>query len=145
MPPAPAPRLRRASDHVILRRSRRIRFLPSRKHPRHPEAKPKDPLLAFTLGLFLALSTVTVASAQSAAWLDAQPQSWNRPGAPPPSVVQTSATNITRCTAQQRTATGAEESALTAIGWRLETYWPATRARDLAVVLATSGYDGMCR
>jgi len=55
------------------------------------------------------------------------------------------AANTTRCLAQERAASGAEESAVAAAGYRLTSYWPSVRAGDLAVVLATAGYDGMCR
>jgi len=110
-----------------------------------PRRGPAAPLLAAAVGLLLALSVVGVAAAQTAAWLDGPPQAWNRAGAPLPPASQASAANTTRCTAQERAASGAEESALAAAGWRLTTYWPTVRAGDLAVVLATAGYDGMCR
>jgi hypothetical protein len=97
------------------------------------------------MALLLALSVVGVAAAQSAAWLDGPPRGWNRPAAEMPPVPQASAANTARCTAQERAPSGAEESAVAAAGWRLTAYWPAVRAGDLAVVLATAGYDGMCR
>jgi LppP/LprE lipoprotein len=101
-------------------------------------------------GLFLgallaALALIGSAAAQTATWLDGPPHGWNRAGAPLPPAAQPFATNIARCAAQERAASGAEESAVAPAGWRLTTYWPTTRAGDLAVVLATAGYDGMCR
>jgi hypothetical protein len=30
-------------------------------------------------------------------------------------------------------------------GWRLEAFWPTQRAGNVALVMALSGYDGMCR
>jgi hypothetical protein len=110
-----------------------------------PRIVPTAPLLAAAVALLLALSVVGVAAAQTAIWLDGRPQGWNRAGAPLPTVPQASAANTTRCTAQERAAAGAEESPVAAAGWRLLTYWPSVRAGDLTVVLATAGYDGMCR
>src|SRR5205823_9962777 len=72
------------------------------------------------LGAVLAaLALVGPAAAQTANWLDARPQGWNRAGAPLPPVPQASAANTTRCTAQERAPIGAEESLLAAAGWRL--------------------------
>jgi hypothetical protein len=101
--------------------------------------------LAPTVGLLLALSISGPASAQTAAWLDAPPRTWNQAAAPLPPAPQASAANTDRCTSQERAPVGAEESALAAAGWRLTTYWPAVRSGDVAVVAATAGYDGMCR
>jgi hypothetical protein len=100
-------------------------------------------LLLGALGLWLAL--VGGASAQGASWLDGPPSGWNRPGAALPNAPQTFGSNVPRCGAQERAAAGADEVAVAAAGWRLTAYWPSVRSGDLAVVLATAGYDGMCR
>jgi len=102
-------------------------------------------LLAAAVALLLALAVAGAASAQTAAWLDAPPRGWNRAGASIPPPLAASVANTTRCTVQERPASGAEESAVAAAGWRLTSYWPTVRAGELAVVLATAGYDGMCR
>lgn len=101
-------------------------------------------LPASVLGLLLALSFVGLASAATS-WLDQPPRTWNQansavPVAPPlgPSVQP-------RCRTQERAASGPEEALVAAAGWRLETYWPTLRSGNVAIVMALSSYDGMCR
>jgi hypothetical protein len=96
-------------------------------------------------GALLGLALVGAAAAQSASWLDGPPSGWNRAGTAVPAAPQTFGANVPRCTAQERAAVGAEEAAVAAAGWRLASYWPSQRDGELAVALATAGYDGMCR
>src|SRR5689334_22389252 len=102
-------------------------------------------LAALALAAALALDLVTGAAAQSAPWLDAPPRPFNTPGAPIPAAPKNVLTQDGRCASQERAAAGPEESQLAAAGWRIEQFWPTQRAGDVAVVLATAGYDGMCR
>jgi hypothetical protein len=46
---------------------------------------------------------------------------------------------------RERAPAGPEEAQVAAAGWRLMEYWPAKRLATTALVLATTGHDGMCR
>jgi hypothetical protein len=91
------------------------------------------------------LATATAVGAQAAAWLDAPPSAFNRPGAAIPAAPPSVTPAGDRCRARERPAAGPEETQVAAAGWRLESYWPTQRAGDLALVMATADYDGMCR
>jgi hypothetical protein len=92
----------------------------------------------------LALGTVGFASA-AASWLDSLPAAWNHAGAAVPAAPPLEPAVQARCRAQERAASGSEESQVAAAGWRLESFWPTKRLGDVAVVLADVNYDGMCR
>jgi hypothetical protein len=83
------------------------------------------------------------AQAPGAAWLDGPLRAWNAPGAAVPRAP--AGDSPAACRAQERIAGGAEDTPLAAAGWRLLGAWPVQRAAQTAVVLATAGYDGMCR
>jgi hypothetical protein len=83
------------------------------------------------------------AQAPGAAWLDGPPRAWNAPGAAVPPAP--AGDRPAACLAQERIAGGAEDTQLAAAGWRLLAAWPVQRAGATAAVLATAGYDGMCR
>jgi hypothetical protein len=102
--------------------------------------------LALLLASIGALLLAAPAAAQSATWLDGRPAAWNAPGGalPTPPAAYVGAGDP-RCADRERAPSGAEESAVRAAGWRLAEFWPTQRAGDLAVVVGTAGYDGMCR
>jgi hypothetical protein len=81
---------------------------------------------------------------QSALWLDLPPNNWNTPGGPIPAA-QPAPTTLPACSNNERPPTTPEESQLAAQGWKLETYWSAIGTPAERVLLATTGYDGMCR
>jgi hypothetical protein len=99
--------------------------------------------LAFLTATLIALTFGGVASAQTI-WLDQPLHVWNVAGAPIPTAPPAQLAQA-MCRAQERSANAPEESPVAGAGWRLETYWPIQRSGSLAVVLATSDYDGMCR
>jgi hypothetical protein len=91
----------------------------------------------------LVLFVLGSASAETI-WLDQVLKPWNVAGAavptaPPAQLVQQI------CTTRERAAANAEEKLISGARWRLEEYWPTVRRGNLAVVLALSDYDGMCR
>jgi LPXTG-motif cell wall-anchored protein len=101
--------------------------------------------VALLLAACLFFTLAGSAAAQTAAWLDGRPAAWNAPGGAVPPATPGISGNVPRCLTQERAAAGAEEEQVVRAGWRLESYWPTARAGDLAVVVATSDYDGMCR
>ena len=94
----------------------------------------------------LALVGATGAAAQAgASWLDGPPRAFNSPGAAIPAAPPPVTPPVDRCRDRERAAAGPEETRVAAAGWRLEGYWPTRRSGDLALVMATADYDGMCR
>jgi hypothetical protein len=91
------------------------------------------------------LTILFVGSVSAAAsWLDQPLQSWNKAGtaipiAPPAQLAQQI------CTTKERGAANPEEAQVARAGWRLESFWPTVQRANLAIVLALSDYDGMCR
>jgi LppP/LprE lipoprotein len=81
---------------------------------------------------------------QSATWLDLPPSNWNTPAASIPAAEAVPAT-LPMCSADERPPASPEESQLAAKGWKLETYWSPIGGPAAQVLLATAGYDGMCR
>jgi hypothetical protein len=99
--------------------------------------------VALMLGMTLALIVLGSASAETI-WLDQPLKPWNVAGAaiptaPPAQLAQQI------CTTRERAAANAEEKVVAGAHWRLEEYWPTVRRGNLAVVVALSDYDGMCR
>jgi hypothetical protein len=99
--------------------------------------------VAFLCGMTLALFILGSASAETI-WLDQPLKPWNVAGAaiptaPPAQLAQQI------CTTKERTAVNAEETLVAGARWRLEEYWPTISRGNLAIVLALSDYDGMCR
>jgi LppP/LprE lipoprotein len=113
--------------------------------------------------LLTALVQAQIASAQQAIWLDQPLAAWNRPSDQVPEAPAPLGVSSPQCSKNERApvtdgpaprapsldasapVTGNEEPQVEAAGWRLEAYWPTQRKGDLAVLLATSAYDGMCR
>jgi LPXTG-motif cell wall-anchored protein len=101
-------------------------------------------LITALLGAAMLTILVVGSVSTDASWLDQPPRPWNKAGAaiptaPPARLAQQI------CTSKERGATNAEESLVARAGWRLESYWPILRRGNLAIVLALSDYDGMCR
>ena len=105
-----------------------------------------------TLAFMLAFPAGAAAQAQPS-WLDLPPVRWNAPGAPVPAAAPPNVPPQAQCVAGERPPQTGDESQLVAAGWRLLQAWPlrqATvvlegRAVPAGVLLATAGYDGMCR
>jgi hypothetical protein len=81
---------------------------------------------------------------QSSIWLDRAPSNWNMPGASVPAAAPAS-TTLPMCSDNERPPNTPEEAQLAAQGWKLETYWSPLGNPDEEILLATAGYDGMCR
>jgi hypothetical protein len=101
------------------------------------------PIVALVVAAMLMILFLGSASA-AGSWLDQPPQPWNKAGAaipiaPPAQLAQQI------CTTKERSAVNPEEAQLAHAGWRLESYWPTLQRANLAIVLALSDYDGMCR
>jgi hypothetical protein len=101
-------------------------------------------LTAITLVALLGLLPAA-AFAQQAAWLDAAPRNWNTAGAAVPAAPPPAVDAPAQCGKDERAAQGVEETQVAQAGWRLESFWPSQRASNVALVMALSGYDGMCR
>jgi LppP/LprE lipoprotein len=98
-------------------------------------------------GLATLLSTLS-ASAQplssKQSWLDRKLVNWNKPSSelsrlPSPSA----ATNLDRCQKSFRSPASDSEKALAGLGWKL--FGKVQTAGKTNIVMATSGFDGMCR
>jgi hypothetical protein len=100
---------------------------------------------ATALATALVLLLAATAQAQGVSWLDGPLQGWNRAGAAVPAAPRQEVAPQQVCRDRERPAAGPEEAQVAAAGWRLEEYWPAQRRGGLVVVIATAGYDGMCR
>jgi hypothetical protein len=99
------------------------------------------------IGFLCVLVGVLPATAQQqqATWLDGALEQWNSEGMAVPRVTPGGVFGPDYCLVRVRSAAGPEESALTAVGWQLTPEWPTTRRGDMAVVMATEDFDGMCR
>jgi hypothetical protein len=93
--------------------------------------------------LMLAIAFPGVAGAE-AIWLDGPPTAWNTAGGAIPTAPD-SGPVFDMCLAGERGPVVAEESPVVAANWRLLANWPTRRVGEVAVVMATAGYDGMCR
>jgi hypothetical protein len=104
----------------------------------------KSATLAIALALLLLGATTTAALAQGATWLDSTPKDWNVSGMAPTKAPPLQNANP-NCRTREVAPSGAEESQLSGMGWKLESYWPALQSGDLTLVTALADYDGMCR
>lgn len=87
---------------------------------------------------------ISPAQANFASWLEeAKPASWNTPNPQIPTAPRVPASSDPRCRTQARPAELPEDKLLQAKGWDLVgAYQGGWRT---VVILATAGYDGMCR
>ncbi|MBV9174315.1 MAG: LppP/LprE family lipoprotein [Chloroflexi bacterium] len=81
---------------------------------------------------------------QTSIWLDLPLSNWNTPGAAVPAAEPAPST-LPMCSNEERAPANPAESQLAPQGWKLETYWSPIGGSSQQVILATSGYDGMCR
>jgi hypothetical protein len=83
--------------------------------------------------------------ASPGAWLDAPLQNWNEAGGFVPAAPFVGAFSDPRCRSQERQPMGPEEAQVGNTGWKLIAAWPTQRQGDVAVVMGTGDFDGMCR
>jgi LppP/LprE lipoprotein len=93
------------------------------------------------------LSTLSV-SAQplpsNNSWLDRKLVNWNKPSSELPRLPSPSAaTNLDRCKGSFRSPSSDSEKALANRGWKL--FGKVQTSGKTKIVMATSGFDGMCR
>jgi hypothetical protein len=102
-------------------------------------------LLAFGLTTLLpTASAIAQSDSPSTSWLDRPPSSWNKssggfPRLPNPQP----ATNLDRCRESVREPDSPLERALTKRGWKL--FGASQQFGITQLVMAASGFDGMCR
>ena len=99
-----------------------------------------------TVSLATAAALTEIGSAQpaGATWLDAsQPVSWNKPGLAVPAAARLAESVDPRCRDLARPAELEEDRLLREQGWDL--VGPYQGGWQIRVILATAGYDGMCR
>ncbi|MCU0533690.1 MAG: META domain-containing protein [Hydrococcus sp. Prado102] len=96
--------------------------------------------------LFLALAfslTTFSASAQSHSWLDSPLVNWNESSDFPRLPEPVEATNVQQCRESVREPESDAEGALTRRGWHL--FGSVQSFGTTQLIMATSGFDGMCR
>ncbi|TAK21760.1 MAG: hypothetical protein EPO26_13360 [Chloroflexota bacterium] len=142
---------RQRCDRAGLRQLRTDRFsglIPDVRVVLAPSAPAWSPPWPTRILIACVLFVLAVLPASAAApWLDdAAIANWNAAGAVIPRATTPDVPFQEICLRRERPATGSdEERSLAAAGWRLTEYWPSRRQGAVAVILATSMYDGMCR
>ncbi len=94
-----------------------------------------------------------LAAQAPASWLHVPLSAWNAAGASVAKAPTVETGSPATCAAQERPAATAEDSQLTSAEWRLLQPWPLRRVSvsdgtssvSVALVMASAGYDGMCR
>jgi hypothetical protein len=89
------------------------------------------------------LLTSLSAAAQDASWLDGDLASWNAPGMAIPNAPDVDGNTDPRCSERERSATTAEDEAVSAAGWSL--FLASQQGWGVTVISGLAGYDGMCR
>jgi heat shock protein HslJ len=101
--------------------------------------------LLFSVGL-VSLTIALSATAQpvSKSWLDQPLTNWNKPPGGLPSLPRpAAATNVEACRESMREPVSAAERAIVKRGWHL--FGPVQSYSTVRLIMATSGFDGMCR